>query len=84
MIFLKQELCIAKEHCQLEVGSQKQLVEKGPGDLIIVGDFRPFPVDTVMQPSEHDDMDTGLGLSIWASDKLHRVASGWWWMLMSR
>jgi hypothetical protein len=36
MIFLKQELFIAKEHFQLEVGSQKQLVEKGSGYPIIV------------------------------------------------
>ena len=62
MIFLKQELFITKEHLQLEVGSQKQLGEKGPGYPIIVGDVRHFPVDTLMQPSEHDDMDTGGGI----------------------
>ena len=76
MIFLKQELFLAKEHFQLEVGSQKQLVEKGAGYPIIVGDVRHLPVDTLMQPSEHDDMDTGLGISIGASGKLHRMASG--------
>jgi hypothetical protein len=36
-----------------------------------------------MQPSEHDDIDTRLGGSIWAPRKLHRVASGWWWMVMN-
>jgi hypothetical protein len=37
-----------------------------------------------MQPGRHDYLDTGLGISIWASHKLHRVASGWWWMVMNR
>src|SRR5712691_11041410 len=37
-----------------------------------------------MQPGRHDYLDTGLGISIWASHKLHRAASGWWWMVMNR
>lgn len=36
-----------------------------------------------MEPSEHDNIDTGLGVSIWASRKLHRVASGGWWIMMN-
>src|SRR5262249_439387 len=54
MIFLKQALLIAKEHFQLEVGSQKQLIEKGPRYLIDLCDLRHFAVDTLMQPGEHD------------------------------
>jgi hypothetical protein len=37
------------------------LREKGSGYLIICGDLRHFPVDALMQPSPHDNMDTGLG-----------------------
>ena len=77
MIFLKQELFIADQRFQLQVRHQKQLVEEGPGYLISFCDFRPFAVDTLMQPREHDDMDTRLGLSIVASGKLHCVASSW-------
>ena len=77
MIFLKQKLFIAQQRFQLQVGHQKQLGEKGPGDPIHGGHFRHFPVDTLMQPGEHDDMDTGLRISIWASETLHRMASGW-------
>src|SRR5438876_5345796 len=36
--------------------------EKGSGYLIILCDCSHFPVDTLMQPSEHDDMDPGLGV----------------------
>jgi hypothetical protein len=83
MICLRQELFITKEPCQLEVGSQQQLGEQGSGYPILVGDLCHFPVDTLRQPSEHDEMDTGLGISIWASGKLHRMASGWCWMVMN-
>ncbi len=62
MIIVKQGFFIAKEHFQLEVGSQKQLVEKGPRYLISLCDLRHFSVDTLMQPRKHDDMDTGLGI----------------------
>jgi hypothetical protein len=51
MIFLKQELCIAQEHFQMEVGSQKQLIKKGPGDLIILCNVRHLPVDPLIEPS---------------------------------
>jgi hypothetical protein len=60
------------------------VVEKGPGYPITFGDFRHFPVDTLMQPREHDEMNTGVGISIWASGKRHRVASGWWGMVTNR
>ena len=62
MISLKQELFIAKQRFSLEVCHQKQLIEKGSGYLIIFCDCSHFPVDTLMQPREHDDMDTGLGV----------------------
>ena len=77
MIFLQQELFIAEQRFQLQVRHQKQLGEEGPGYLRSFGDFRHFAVDTLMQPREHDDMDTRLGLSIVASGKLHCLASGW-------
>ena len=84
MIFLKQALLIAKQYVQLQVGHENQLIEKGPGDLISFGDFRHFAVEPLMQPSEPDDLDTGLGSQIRASGELHGVASGWWWMVMNR
>src|SRR5712691_730062 len=84
MIFLQQELCIAEQHLQLEVGQENQLIEEGPGYLIIVGDLRHFPLDALVQPSPSDTLDTGVGISIWASGTLHRVASGWWGMSMHR
>src|SRR5512145_3078047 len=83
MIFLKQKLCIAKECFPLEVRHQQQLLEKGPRYLIRLGDLRHVAVDTLMQPGEDDDIDTGLGISIWASGTLHYVASGWWLAVMS-
>jgi hypothetical protein len=83
MIFLQQEFVIAQQRFPWSVCQQKPLGEKGPGYPIHVGNFRPFPVDTVMQPGEHDNMDTGLRISSWASDTLHRMASGGWWMVMN-
>ena len=62
MIFLKQELFVAKEHFQLQVGSQKQLVEKGPRYQISLCDLRHFPVDALIQPSQSDNLDTGVGI----------------------
>src|SRR5512145_2768429 len=81
MIFWQQALFIAKQCFQLQVGHTKEVIEKGPGYLRIFGDFRHFPVDTLMQPREHDAMNTSVGIYIWASAKLHRVASGWWGMV---
>ena len=84
MIFLQQELCIAAQHFQLEVRYEKQLREEGPGYLIRRCNVRHFPIEPLIQPRQHDNMDTGLGISIWASGTLHRVASGWWGMVTNR
>jgi len=62
MIFLQQELFITKQRFQLQVGHKKELIEKGPGYLIKFCDVRHFPVDALMQPSRHDNLDTGLGI----------------------
>ncbi len=62
MIFLKQALFIAEQCFQLQVRQKNQLLEKGPRYLIRVCDLRHFAVDTLMHPSEHDDMDTGVGI----------------------
>ena len=84
MIFLKQELFIAEQRFQLQVRHEKQLIEEGPGYLIRLCDVRHFPIESLIQPRQRDNMDTGLGISIWASRKLHRVASGWWLMVTNR
>lgn len=77
-------LVIAQEGCQLAGRDRKQVREKGPGDVILLGEWRHFPVDTLIEPSLCDNIDTGVGISIGASDKLHRAASGWWMMVMNR
>ncbi len=83
MLFLQQELFLTQQRFSLEVRHTKQVRKKGPGYPIRLCDCRHFPVDTAMQPSEHDDIDTRLGGSIWASRTLHREASGWWGMVMN-
>ena len=56
---------------------KKQLIKKGSGYLIILCDGRHFSVDTAMQPSEHDHIDTGLGgLSL---DVSYTSSCGLWW-----
>ena len=77
-------LFIAQERFQLEGGRKQQLIEEGPGEAIILGDVRHFPVDALIEPRQHDNMDTGLGISIESSHTLHRVASGWGLMVMNR
>src|SRR5215475_3619397 len=84
LILLPVELFIAKKHFPLEVGHKQQLIEEGPGDAIILGDVRHFPVDALIEPRQHDNLNTGLGISIGSSHKFHRVASGWGWMVMNR
>ena len=84
LIFVKQERFIAQERFPLEGGSQTQLREKGSRYLIDLSDVRHVPVEALRQPSESDDLDTRVGLSIWASGTLHRVASGWWGRSMHR
>ena len=83
-IFLQQAMCIAQERFQLAGGRTQQLREEGPGDAIIGGDWRHFPGDALIEPRQHDTRDTGLGISIESSHKLHRVASGWGLMVMNR
>jgi hypothetical protein len=69
-------LFLAKEDVQLEVGGNQQLIEKGPGDVIRLCNLGHFAVDALMEPSQLDNLDTGVGISIGASGKLHGVASG--------
>jgi len=83
LIFLQPELFIAKERFQLEIGHKKQLIEESPGDAIILCDWSHSPVDALMEPSQHGNMDTGLGSSIGSSHKFHHVASGWGLMVMN-
>jgi len=83
MIFWEPPLFIAKKHCQLKVGSQKQLGQKGSRDLIRLCDVHHFPIDALMEPREHDDRNTRGGIYIWASGKLHGIVSGWWSMLLN-
>jgi hypothetical protein len=59
---LKQALFIAQERFQLKGGHKQQLIEESPGDAIILGDVRHFPVDALIAPSQHDNMDTALGI----------------------
>ena len=84
MIFLKQRIFIAEQHLQLEVGHEHELIEEGPGYLIRLGDLSHFPIDALIQPGQSDNLDTGVGIYIWASAKLHRVASAWWGLSMNR
>jgi hypothetical protein len=77
-------LVVAQEHFQLESGGHKELIKKGPGDVIPLCDVRYLAVDALREPSGHDNFNPGLGRSIGASDKLHRVTSGRWWPVMNR
>ena len=83
-ILLPVERCIAHKPFQLEVRHKQQLREEGPGDAIRLCDVHQFPVDALIEPRQHDHLHTGLGISIGASYKLHRVASGWGWRVMHR
>ena len=77
-------LGIAKEHFSLEMSRPSHLIKKRSGDVIRLSDLRHFAVDALMEPSEPDHVDTGVRISVVASDKLHRTASGWWLMVMNR
>ena len=68
----------------MQVGDKQQLIEKCPGYLIRLGKLRHFPVDTLIEPSLHDNLDTALSISIRSSHKLHGVTSGWWGVVMNR
>ena len=69
-------LVIAKEDFELDGGRQKELIEKGPRNAIDLVDLCHFAVDALIEPSQHDNVDTRLRSEIGASDKLHGVASG--------
>jgi hypothetical protein len=73
---LYQLLVIAKEDFELDGGRHKELIEKGPRNAIGLGDLCHFAVDPLIEPSQHDNVDTSLRSEIGASDKLHGVASG--------
>jgi len=77
-------LLIAQEGCPLARRDRKPVREKGPGAVRLLGELRPGPVDTLLEPSLRDHIATGGGISIGASDQLHRAASGWWMMVRNR
>jgi len=77
-------LVSAKKRCQLEVGSPKQLIQQGSGDVIILSNLGHLAIDALIEPGEPDHFDAGVRCEIMASDKLHRTASGWSWMVMNR
>jgi hypothetical protein len=84
LIFLPQELVMAAERCHREGGSQKELGEQGARYLRDRCDVRHLSVEALLPPSESDELETRVRSAIWASGKLHRVASGWWGMSMHR
>jgi hypothetical protein len=69
-------LVIAQEDFELDCGRHKELIEQGPSNAIGLGDLRHFAVDALIEPSQHDNVDTSLRSESGASDKLHGVASG--------
>jgi hypothetical protein len=50
----------AEEHFELDGGRQKELIEQGPGNAIGLGDLRHLAVDALIEPSQHDNVDTRL------------------------
>ena len=74
----------AKKRCQLEGSSPNQLIQPGSGDVILLSNLCHLAIEALIEPSEPDNVDTGVRRSIVASDKLHRTASGWWLMVMNR
>ena len=77
-------LLIAEQRFQLKVGSPHQLIKKGSGDVISLRNLCHLAIDALIEPSEPDNVDTGVRRSILASDKLHCTASGGWLMVMHR
>ena len=53
-------LVIAKENFELDGGSHKELIEKGPGNTIGLGDLCHFAVGALIEPSQHNHVDTSL------------------------
>ena len=74
-------LRIAKELLQLVLSRPSKLIKKSSGDMIILSNLYHLAIEALIDPSEPDNFDTGVRLQIVASDKLHRIASGWWWMM---
>ena len=68
----------------MEGSGREQVIEEGPGDVISLCKLCHFPIDPLVQPGPHDNLDTGVGISIGASDKLHGMASGGWGMVTNR
>jgi len=83
LIVVQKALFIAKEPFQMQLGNQQQLREEGPGDAIRRCDLRHFPIDALMEPSQQDNMDTGLSISIGSSHECHCFASGRWSVVMN-
>ena len=50
----------AEEDFELDGGRHKELIEKGPRNAIGLGDLRHVAVDALIEPSEHDHVDTSL------------------------
>jgi len=69
-------LGIAQENVEVDGGSHKELREKGPGNARGLGDLCHCAVGALIEPSQHNQVDTSVRSSIRASDTLHGVASG--------
>jgi hypothetical protein len=82
--FLSVRLLIAKKRFSLEIGSPNQLIQPGSGDVILLSNLCHLAIDALIEPGEPDHFDAGVKREIMASDKLHRTASGWSWMVMNR
>ncbi len=67
----------------MQVGRAEQLREQGSRYLIRPGDLGHCALDALVQPCLHDPLDTALGIHIRTSHTLHRVASGWWEVVMN-
>jgi len=81
---LRGRLWSAAKRFPWEVGSPQQLIKQGAGDVGILCHVCHLALEALMEPSEPDDVETHVGGYIVTSDKLHRTASGWWWMVMNR
>jgi len=53
-------LVIAKELFQMVLGGPGELIEKSPGDVILLSNLGHFAVDALMEPNVFDNFDTGL------------------------
>ena len=60
------------------LGGPAQLIQKGSGDVILLSNLGHLAVDALMDPNVFHNFETGVRISIVASDKLHRATSGGW------